>query len=94
MGGLDNYILYTKDHKLDSLFGLQLKERLKEVYELKHGVKFQAKAAPAVSVKDQWQQIIDNYNRKKEGSSSSSSSTASATSSPPPVAQREQSEVV
>jgi len=66
------------------------------VYELKHGVKFQAKAAPAVSVKDQWQQIIDNYNRKKEASSSSSSTTtASATSSPPPpVAQREQSEVV
>ncbi len=63
------------------------------MYELKHGVKFQAKAAPAVSVKDQWQQIIDNYNRKKE-TSSSSSSTASATSSPPPVAQREQSEVV
>ncbi len=31
MGGLDNYILYTKDHKLDSLFGLQLKARLKEV---------------------------------------------------------------
>lgn len=31
MGGLDNYILYTKDEKLDSLFGLKLKWRLMEV---------------------------------------------------------------
>jgi large subunit ribosomal protein L28 len=31
MGGLDNYILYTKTEKLDSLFGMGLKERLKEV---------------------------------------------------------------
>lgn len=40
MGGIDRYLLYTPDEKLDSALGVKLKLKLQDVFEKKHGQKF------------------------------------------------------
>jgi large subunit ribosomal protein L28 len=82
-GGLDRYILYTSDRKLDSLFATKLKARLKEAWELKHGTPFRIKQPPKVSVKEQWQQIVENYYRRKASSSGAVDSSGSSSSDEP-----------
>jgi len=42
-GGIDNYILYTRDKDIGSKFGLELKEEMKMAFEKKTGKKFDAK---------------------------------------------------
>jgi large subunit ribosomal protein L28 len=44
VGGLDNYLLFTKTKKIDSDSGLQLREVLKRAWEQKHGNKFDRRA--------------------------------------------------
>src|SRR4051812_36393714 len=39
-GGLDNYLLATKDTSIASLFGSALKQRVQQRYAAVHGVKF------------------------------------------------------
>eukprot|EP01130_Rhizamoeba_saxonica_P012477 TRINITY_DN5264_c0_g1_i1.p1 TRINITY_DN5264_c0_g1~~TRINITY_DN5264_c0_g1_i1.p1 ORF type:complete len:205 (-),score=48.50 TRINITY_DN5264_c0_g1_i1:44-625(-) len=40
MGGIDNYILFTKEKKLDSKLGEDLRKLLIEAWEQEHGTKF------------------------------------------------------
>eukprot|EP00026_Physarum_polycephalum_P013963 Phypoly_transcript_14425.p1 GENE.Phypoly_transcript_14425~~Phypoly_transcript_14425.p1 ORF type:complete len:170 (+),score=11.07 Phypoly_transcript_14425:235-744(+) len=40
MGGIDRYLLYTPNEKLDSELGVKLKLKLMDVFEKKHGAKF------------------------------------------------------
>lgn len=40
MGGLDRYLLYTPDVKLDSALGVKLKAKLTEAYKSKTGKEF------------------------------------------------------
>jgi hypothetical protein len=40
MGGIDRYLLYTPNEKLDSELGAKLKLKLADVFEKKHGKKF------------------------------------------------------
>ena len=42
-GGLDNYLLFTRDKAIDSKFGINLKQQLKQAYEEKEGKKFNLK---------------------------------------------------
>lgn len=94
-GGLDNYVLYTRDAKLNSVFAMKLKKRLKEAYELKNGEKFRMKPKPERSVKDQWQEIISNYHRNKTTriAASPASQTLTPSSPSPSTEAREQSEL-
>ena len=40
MGGIDRYLLYTPNEKIDSELGAKLKLKLMDVFESKHGKKF------------------------------------------------------
>jgi len=40
LGGLDNYLLFTRTKKIDSEAGVQLREVLKQAWEQKNGTKF------------------------------------------------------
>jgi hypothetical protein len=43
-GGLDNYLLFTKEHKIGSKIGLHLRGMIKEAWEKKEGRPFDRRA--------------------------------------------------
>lgn len=84
MGGLDRYLLYTPDARLDSELGVKLKTKLMEAYQAKNGKAFDYKDPNAVLPIGTYVRpahlVAKRQQQKQEEASSDSSSTSASTS--------------